>query len=277
MLENQIAKTVVMLVLGMCISETSQALLYDRGGGLLYDDVLDVTWLQDANMFKQQLNQTNNVSQYLQTIIDANNGSIIDSPNYFDFYQVIYELSTSDFNVSDGTMNWFGAHAWANSLKYGGYSDWRLANNDGSSKRGYNIIDPNSELSYMYYVNLGLTGVLDKKNTYQPNWGIFGNGTINGIDDTSKYEKNNIGLVKNLQAYAYWSGTEYGTNELGAEYGYAFDAAYGLHSQATKNYYFYAWAVRDGDVASVPIPPAIWLFSLTVFPFVTQRLRRKTK
>ena len=23
--------------------------LHDRGGGLIYDDVLDVTWLQDAN------------------------------------------------------------------------------------------------------------------------------------------------------------------------------------------------------------------------------------
>lgn len=27
----------------------AQAALHDRGGGLLYDDVLNVTWLQDAN------------------------------------------------------------------------------------------------------------------------------------------------------------------------------------------------------------------------------------
>lgn len=27
----------------------ANATLYDRGGGLIYDDVLNITWLQDAN------------------------------------------------------------------------------------------------------------------------------------------------------------------------------------------------------------------------------------
>jgi hypothetical protein len=36
-----------MLVLG---SGSAQAALIDRGGGFIYDDVLDVTWLQDANV-----------------------------------------------------------------------------------------------------------------------------------------------------------------------------------------------------------------------------------
>ncbi len=31
---------------------TSQAILIDRGGGLIYDDVLNITWLQDANYAK---------------------------------------------------------------------------------------------------------------------------------------------------------------------------------------------------------------------------------
>lgn len=31
---------------------TSQATLIDRGGGLIYDDVLNITWLQDANYAK---------------------------------------------------------------------------------------------------------------------------------------------------------------------------------------------------------------------------------
>ena len=37
---------------GFMISGASQAALHDRGGGLLYDDVLKVTWLQDANYAK---------------------------------------------------------------------------------------------------------------------------------------------------------------------------------------------------------------------------------
>jgi hypothetical protein len=35
----------------MCgISMTSQAALHDRGRGLIYDDVLDITWVQDASI-----------------------------------------------------------------------------------------------------------------------------------------------------------------------------------------------------------------------------------
>ena len=31
------------------VSSSSHAALYDRGNGLIYDDVLDITWMQDAN------------------------------------------------------------------------------------------------------------------------------------------------------------------------------------------------------------------------------------
>ena len=31
------------------ITLSANAALYDRGNGLIYDDVLDITWLQDAN------------------------------------------------------------------------------------------------------------------------------------------------------------------------------------------------------------------------------------
>lgn len=42
----------VLLSAGVLISGVAQATLLDRGGGLLYDDVLNVTWLQDANYAK---------------------------------------------------------------------------------------------------------------------------------------------------------------------------------------------------------------------------------
>ncbi|NNF16437.1 MAG: hypothetical protein HKN70_06795 [Gammaproteobacteria bacterium] len=31
------------------LSVSTTAALHDRGNGLIYDDVLDITWLQDAN------------------------------------------------------------------------------------------------------------------------------------------------------------------------------------------------------------------------------------
>ena len=39
----------VALLAGLGFTGTSQASLIDRGNGLLYDNVLNVTWLQDAN------------------------------------------------------------------------------------------------------------------------------------------------------------------------------------------------------------------------------------
>ncbi len=37
---------------GVLCSGVAHAALHDRGGGLLYDDVLNITWLQDANYAK---------------------------------------------------------------------------------------------------------------------------------------------------------------------------------------------------------------------------------
>ena len=37
------------MVLVIGLAGTANAALWDRGGGLIYDDVLDITWLQDAN------------------------------------------------------------------------------------------------------------------------------------------------------------------------------------------------------------------------------------
>jgi len=39
---------VLALALGLLFADQSRAELYDRGNGLIYDDVLDITWLQNA-------------------------------------------------------------------------------------------------------------------------------------------------------------------------------------------------------------------------------------
>ena len=39
----------VLLLLSSAFPFAAQATLIDRGNGLIYDDVLDITWLQDAN------------------------------------------------------------------------------------------------------------------------------------------------------------------------------------------------------------------------------------
>jgi len=70
---------------------SADAALIDRGGGLIYDDVLDITWLQDAN----------------------------------------YPLTSGygDAGV-DGIMTWDEADNWAIGLEYGGFTEWRLPSMD---------------------------------------------------------------------------------------------------------------------------------------------------
>jgi hypothetical protein len=220
-------KTLLTLALlaSAAVTGTAQASLFDRGGGLLYDDVLNVTWLQDANY-----------------------------------------AHTSGYALADsnGRMDWNTATTWAADLVYGGYSDWRLASNtpvngssfnynltpDGSTDYSYNITNPNSELAYMYHVNLGLKDSISATGVYQPNIsGIFGNGNTGG--------QANVGLVTNLQSYLYWSGSEYAPDLARAWDLVTYD---GSQTRSGKNASLYAWAVRPGDVSAVPVPGAVWLF-----------------
>ena len=82
------------------ISSSSHAALYDRGNGLIYDDVLDVTWMQDAN--------------YAHT-------------SGYAAANAVGSLGSGSTNIqADGRMGWDAANTWAAQLEYGGYDDWRL-------------------------------------------------------------------------------------------------------------------------------------------------------
>jgi hypothetical protein len=87
------------------------------------------------------------------------------------------------------------------------YNDWRLPqvrpvdggkfngklSLDGSSDEGYNITSTQSELAYMFYVNLKLKGYYSPTGKFQNGHGVPGNG--------------NIGLVKNFRNDVYWTST----------------------------------------------------------------------
>ena len=105
------------------LTTASHAALIDKGGGLIYDTDLDLTWLADAN---------------------AAVGSAFDDGT----------------NTGDGRMSWTSAVAWADSLTIGGASDWRLpatadpdATCSGTGPRGDSCTG--SEMGHLFYVELG--------------------------------------------------------------------------------------------------------------------------
>lgn len=224
----------------IAVMGTANASLFDRGSGMIYDDVLNITWLQDANYAK-----------------------------------------TSGHDA-DGRMTWTEANSWAAGLVFGGYNDWRLAKNspvgsswdngfsyDGSTDIGVNITSPKSEISYMYYANLGLKGSYSTSGNIQ--YGIFGlNGT--GMDEGPI----DIGPFVNVQSHAYWLGTLLQSSDI---YAYAFFTDNGSQMYSKTDLTHSAWAVRDGDVAvsSVPAPPT-FLLMLTGLGMLglTKRFRKVT-
>jgi hypothetical protein len=148
----------------------TNATLYDRGGGLIYDDVLDTTWLQDAN--------------YAQT------------SGYADGYM----MSWSDANAWAAQLEYGGYDDWRLPTTVDGQYKFGW---DGTTTGGYNVTT--SEMGYMYYVNLGNKGYYATDGYYpQAGWGLkntsFSSGGSGGP----------IVSFVNLQPSDYWSNTEYG-------------------------------------------------------------------
>lgn len=198
-----------------------RGVLLDRGGGLLYDPVLDVTWLQDANYAK-----TSGAS-------------------------------------STGQLSWSDAVAWVRALSYpdplrrreiGG---WRLPRvrpahgdaydhqfrMDGGSDEGYNITSPNAELSYMYYINLGLTGWWTVDGRRPRRFGVLGSWTAMWSGQAD------VGPVRNLQSYGYWCGDP--ALPFPSPAVWVFTTSEGNQRDGLpRPNCRYVWPVHDGDVAA---------------------------
>lgn len=122
------------------------AALIDRGGGLIYDTELDITWLADAN-------------HGVGSTYDAMDG------------------------VTDGRMSWQNALEWTQSLVVGGVGGWRLpntafgdstcTNSAGGDSSGYNC--RRSEMGNLFYISLG--GMLGSSihTTHNSNYQLFSN------------------------------------------------------------------------------------------------------
>lgn len=172
----------------------TQAALIDRGGGMIYDTDLNITWLADAN----------------------------------------YAL-TSGYSSPYGYLNWSDAMTWASNLTYGGYSDWRLPSSDHASCDSNGLYHcTGSEMGHLFYVELGNTTGTSILNSTDPDLALFTNFA---------------------PGLAYWSSTDASPTNA-----YYFYFTFGVEPSSAKEATFFAWPVRSGDVAAVPVPAAVWLF-----------------
>ena len=204
-----------LVVLFLGFAPIAHAALTNNGGGLIYDTVLNITWYDHLHLYD----------------------------------------------------DWGGSTSWAASLNAGGVTGWTLPTTlpvngstynynlsySGSSDFGWNITSPNSEMAYLYYVELGNKGefALDGSST---------TGWFPGQGSTGPFKNLNL----NPGVY-YWSGTEAPDNNV-----WFFDFSSGYQWKSWPGNNQVALAVHPGDVLgdgvvlpdgpTTPIPGAILLF-----------------
>ncbi len=205
----------------LCWSGIANAELFDRGNGLIYDDVLNVTWLQDVNLA-------------------ASNDFGIPEANL---------SPTSPGEMSRETANQFIDAM--NAANYKGFSNWRLPkllpvdgvelnaelSFDGSTDNSYNIFGINSELANLHYATLGNPGLF---NT---------DGTTNTLCSGASRCINNSGPFINLDPLpnrGYWSDAVDLQSGASWSFGPALGRQIALNPFSSQR----VWPVRDGDVSS---------------------------
>lgn len=199
------------LALVLSVSTLAHAELHDRGGGLIYDDVLDITWLQDAN--------------YASTSGADDNGRM-------KWSQAMEWVQGLEYYDSVRDVTWTG---WRlprirpiNGINY--VTDFSV---DGTTDRGFNTVSVHSELAHMFYVTLGNLGYAATDGSYpQAGYGLA-----------------NVGPFKNLRPLAYWAESEYEAFS-GHAWGFIYRTG-SQHAGVKDLEAFYGWAVRDGDVGAV--------------------------
>lgn len=164
------------------------------------------------------------------------------------FYDTDLKITWLANANANGYMKWGAANTWASNLVLGTYADWRLPTTQAAAQPGcrllcgFNVPGSSSELAHLYFVSLGNKSYLDTSGSPQSGSGLT-----------------NTGNFQNMQSDVYWS-TEYAFNTEKA-WTFATYIGYQLFvdkdSDLGKGNYFYAMAVRPGDVtiaAGVPEP-----------------------
>ena len=166
MVHASILRRLALCSASLVAATAGQAALVNRGSDMVYDDVLNVTWVRNASLCRTLDNCLN-------------------------------RLDDSRTGVVSG-MRWNDAHEWASTLVFRGYDDWRLPWASVSKKTGpvgdFGVVDcataselecRDNEMGYMYAHNLQNLGEVALYNIQGEGWSGTAQGGVGGTSDGS--------------------------------------------------------------------------------------------
>lgn len=225
------------------ITMSAHAALVSTDGGLgVYDSTYNVTWTSNGNLMETQAaNYSGGTSAFVAAMI-ADSGGVIN------YASGVHTLSSSDFDVHNGTMSWWGARAWVNYLNatsYGGTNQWALPTTVDSVS---NVGNPDgapgdpaqnsSQLAELFYGSLGQVSGMSIVPVHNSNYSLFSNF---------------------LGSPLLWSGTEYSAYP-GIAWAYnSFYGSQGNRDEDGECCAYTAMAVAPGELTAVPLPSNAWL------------------
>lgn len=155
---NKKTKFVAQLLCGYALAMgTANATLIDRGGGLIYDDVLNVTWMQNANY-------TNGVMQFGQARAFADG---------LEYYDPVRNKVWDDWRLPAMFVNDMSLTGWeiSSELAYMYYNN--LGYTPGYSLDRWAVPEPTSN-AYNPFTNLQYRGYWTEETSWNANraWGV---------------------------------------------------------------------------------------------------------
>ncbi len=202
---------------------------------LIYDDVLDITWLD----FTHPRFSSGDQMDWASGLEVVFNGRVFGN----------WRLPGADESRVNLTGPWEDMEGRPVGWGYKGPDE----TGHYDYYRGHNMF--NSEMGHLFYESLENKGVYAADGTERP----FG-----------EYGLDIIGPFTDLKPAVYWTGTGYSEAAASQWYFVFFDGYQG--SMAADDPY-YALAVHPGDVSAVPIPGAVWLLGSAFFGLVSLRVR----
>ena len=215
-----------MLLLVLAWSSANATLISRAGGAAYYDDSLNITWVQDANLARTRG-------------FDADG---------------LMEWGTALAFI--GTLNTAG---------YLGVTNWRLPTMTdlgapgpsggpfSGGDNGYNVDIASGEMAHLHYGAAPLVG-LGNIGYYNTSGGVT--GCLTGPAPNCFANANPFSNVNTIN-YDYWYGQTVVTS---TNFAWTFGFYDGNQASRGKTTLQNAWAVASGDFATVPVPGAVWLF-----------------